>query len=69
MKVSNIDQSALQWLEKTLEWQHFAPTSPDTLAGYPFDQIDPLVMQECPNIYFAGNMDKYETKLIQGLLK
>lgn len=66
MKVSNVDLSPLDWLEKTLEWQHFAPTAPDTLAEYPFDQADPLVMNEFPNIYFVGNMEKYETKLVQG---
>ncbi|XP_001607856.1 DNA polymerase delta small subunit isoform X1 [Nasonia vitripennis] len=67
MKVSNVDLSPLDWLEKTLEWQHFAPTAPDTLAEYPFDQADPLVMNEIPNIYFVGNMERYETKLVQSI--
>lgn len=66
MKVSNIETSPLNLLEKTLEWQHFAPTAPDTLAEYPFDQSDPLVMNEYPNIYFVGNMEKFETKLMKG---
>lgn len=49
----------LELLEKTLTWRHFAPTS-----CYLNFEIDPFVMQECPDIYFVGNMDKYETKLI-----
>ncbi|KAL7289107.1 hypothetical protein TKK_0017055 [Trichogramma kaykai] len=66
MKVSDTESSPIEWLEKTLDWQHFAPTAPDTLAEYPFDDSDPLVMKDFPNIYFAGNMDRYETKLLQG---
>ncbi|KAJ8682761.1 hypothetical protein QAD02_018553 [Eretmocerus hayati] len=69
MKVTNTSESPLGWLEKTLEWQHFAPTAPDTLPEYPFDLSDPFVMSEYPNIYFAGNMEKYETKLLQGIHK
>jgi DNA polymerase delta subunit 2 len=67
MKVSNKGHSPLSCLEKTLEWQHFAPTAPDTLSEYPFDKLDPLIITEYPNIYFVGNMEKYETKLIQGM--
>ncbi|XP_058791528.1 DNA polymerase delta subunit 2-like [Phymastichus coffea] len=67
IKVSNVDVSPIHWLEKTLEWMHFAPTAPDTLAEYPFDQSDSLVMNVHPNIYFAGNMEKFETKLLQGI--
>ncbi|XP_014203660.1 DNA polymerase delta small subunit-like [Copidosoma floridanum] len=67
MKVSDVDISPLGWLEKTLEWQHYAPTAPDTLAEYPFDQMDPFVMHEYPNIYFVGNMNRYESKIVQGV--
>lgn len=66
MKVSDTNLTPLNWLEKTLEWLHFSPTAPDTLAEYPFDQADPLVMQELPHIYFVGSMDEFETKLLQG---
>ena len=66
MKVSNINISTVDWLERTLEWLHFAPTAPDTLAEFPFDQSDPLVINEYPNIYFVGNMEKFETKLVEG---
>ncbi|XP_072748042.1 DNA polymerase delta subunit 2 isoform X2 [Anoplolepis gracilipes] len=65
MKIAGLSQlSPLEWLERTLIWRHYAPTGPDTLPIYPFFKNDPFVMKECPDIYFAGNMDKYDTKLI-----
>ncbi|XP_043261650.1 DNA polymerase delta subunit 2-like isoform X2 [Colletes gigas] len=65
MKVAGLtDISPLMWLERTLEWQHYAPTLPDTIPGYPYSKVDPLIMTDCPDIYFTGNMDKYDTKLV-----
>ncbi|XP_029171239.1 DNA polymerase delta subunit 2-like isoform X2 [Nylanderia fulva] len=65
MKVAGLfELSPLEWLERTLIWRHYAPTGPDTLPIHPFFKNDPFVMKECPDIYFAGNMDKYDTKLI-----
>lgn len=67
MKIAGLSQlSPLEWLERTLIWRHYAPTGPDTLPIHPFFKNDPFVMKECPDIYFAGNMDKYDTKLITG---
>ncbi|XP_011866402.1 PREDICTED: DNA polymerase delta subunit 2-like [Vollenhovia emeryi] len=65
MKIAGLAQlSPLEWLERTLIWRHYAPTGPDTLATYPFFKNDPFVMDEWPDIYFAGNMDEYDTKLV-----
>ncbi|XP_011165278.1 DNA polymerase delta subunit 2 isoform X2 [Solenopsis invicta] len=65
MKIAGLSQlSPLEWLERTLIWRHYAPTGPDTLPIYPFFQNDPFVMNEWPDIYFAGNMDEYDTKLV-----
>ncbi|XP_011631379.1 DNA polymerase delta subunit 2-like [Pogonomyrmex barbatus] len=65
MKIAGLSQlSPLDWLERTLIWRHYAPTGPDTLPVYPFFKNDPFVINECPDIYFAGNMDEYNTKLI-----
>ncbi|XP_076170035.1 DNA polymerase delta subunit 2 isoform X2 [Ptiloglossa arizonensis] len=58
------DVSPLVWLERTLEWRHYVPTAPDTVPGYPYSEVDPFIMTECPDIYFVGNMDKYDTKLV-----
>lgn len=60
------DVSPLVWLERTLEWRHYVPTAPDTVPGYPYSEVDPFIMTECPDIYFVGNMDKYDTKLVTG---
>ncbi|XP_074093592.1 DNA polymerase delta subunit 2 isoform X2 [Cotesia typhae] len=67
MKVANLnDYSPIDWLEKTLNWRHFAPTAPDTLAAYPYVETDPFIMDECPDIYFVGNTNEYATKCVVG---
>ncbi|XKL63040.1 hypothetical protein PGB90_005404 [Kerria lacca] len=53
----------LEILENTLNWAHIAPTAPDTLPCYPFDDYDPFLLIERPHIYFAGNQRKFQTKL------
>ncbi|XP_076287173.1 DNA polymerase delta subunit 2 isoform X2 [Lasioglossum baleicum] len=62
-----VNVSPLTWLEYTLNWRHYAPTAPDTVPAYPYFNTDPFIMTECPDIYFAGNMDKFETKLFTDL--
>ncbi|XP_043466818.1 DNA polymerase delta subunit 2 [Leptopilina heterotoma] len=67
IKVSGANYlSPIEWLERTLNWRHFCPTAPDTLPCYPYHEKDLFIMEECPNIYFAGNMNKFETKLWEG---
>jgi len=58
----------MQTLQRSLEFQHLAPTAPDTLGCYPFAEksSDPFVMSECPHIYFAGNQPRFESTLVQG---
>ncbi|XP_003396970.2 DNA polymerase delta subunit 2 [Bombus terrestris] len=58
--------SALEWLEKTLLWRHICPTAPDTLLACPYYKKDLFIMETCPDIYFVGNTDKFETKLWKG---
>ncbi|XP_076763874.1 DNA polymerase delta subunit 2 [Xylocopa sonorina] len=60
------DISPLDWLEKTLLWRHLCPTAPDTLLSCPYYEKDLFIMDECPDIYFVGNTDKFETKLWKG---
>jgi DNA polymerase delta subunit 2 len=71
--VSNIKKfskytSDLDILQRTLEWQHLAPTAPDTLACYPFYKRDPFVLDDklCPHVLFSGNMESYGDRLIKG---
>ena len=54
-------------LEKSLEWRHLCPTAPDTIPCMPFYKTDPFILKECPDIYFTGNMEKFDTKMHKGL--
>lgn len=37
------------------------------VAGcYPFQDDDPLIVKDCPHIYFAGNQPTFETRVIHG---
>ncbi|KAK2583982.1 hypothetical protein KPH14_006443 [Odynerus spinipes] len=60
------DISTVEWLEKSISWRHMCPTAPDTLPAYPFYEKDPFIIKNCPDIYFSGNANKYETKLLRG---
>jgi DNA polymerase delta subunit 2 len=60
-------ESEIEVLERTLKWQHLAPTAPDTLACYPFYKRDPFVMSaKCPHVMFTGNASKFETRTVDG---
>ncbi|PPD82020.1 hypothetical protein GOBAR_DD21051 [Gossypium barbadense] len=38
------------------------------VAGcYPFTDRDPFLIDSCPDVYFVGNQEKYETCLLKGL--
>ncbi|KAI9122227.1 hypothetical protein K1719_006916 [Acacia pycnantha] len=56
----------LEFMERTLLWRHLAPTAPNTLGCYPFTDRDPFFLESCPHVYFVGNQDKYETRVIKG---
>ena len=58
--------SHIDVLEKTLMWCHMAPTAPDTLGCYPYSAEDPFIIEECPHVYFAGNMPSFMTKMFTG---
>ncbi|KAI5843476.1 DNA polymerase-like protein subunit delta-2, partial [Morchella snyderi] len=52
--------------ERLLRWRVVAPTAPDTLWAYPFNEQDPFVLDECPHVFFIGNQDRFETRLVEG---
>ncbi|KAI1809071.1 DNA polymerase alpha/epsilon subunit B-domain-containing protein [Poronia punctata] len=56
----------LGMMEATCRWQCCAPTAPDTLWSYPFQDDDPFVIHTCPHLYFVGCQPKFGTKLIHG---
>jgi DNA polymerase delta subunit 2 len=53
-------------MEMMLRWRCIAPTAPDTLWCYPFQDEDPFLVKECPHLYFAGCQDKFGKRTIQG---
>lgn len=56
--------SIIDYLELTLNMRHLCPTAPDTLRAYPFKETDPFIIKSCPQVYFAGNQEAYQEKLI-----
>ncbi|KZF24751.1 hypothetical protein L228DRAFT_228821 [Xylona heveae TC161] len=60
------DDDRLVMMEHILRWRCGAPTAPDTLWCYPFQDKDQFVIEECPHVYFVGNQPKYDTIVIDG---
>lgn len=56
----------LEMMEAMLRWRLTAPTAPDTLTCYPFQDGDAFVLKECPHVYVAGCQPKFETGVIEG---
>ncbi|GAO50669.1 hypothetical protein SAICODRAFT_94784 [Saitoella complicata NRRL Y-17804] len=56
----------LTMMERTLRWRHSAPTAPDTLWCYPFQDRDPFIMEETPRVYYLGNQDSFDTREVEG---
>ena len=55
---SNLGDSCLV-LEKLVRWSHLAPTCPDTLGCFPYQDKDPFVLEHTPHVLFAGNQEKF----------
>ncbi|KAI1501103.1 DNA polymerase alpha/epsilon subunit B-domain-containing protein [Biscogniauxia marginata] len=55
----------LGMMEATCRWRCCAPTAPDTLWSYPFQDDDPFVMQTCPHLYFVGCQPEFGTRVIR----
>ncbi|CAF9924473.1 hypothetical protein IMSHALPRED_006207 [Imshaugia aleurites] len=56
----------LEMMENLLRWRCGAPTAPDTLWCYPFQDKDQFVIEECPHVYFVGSQPAFETAIIDG---
>ncbi|KAJ3282051.1 DNA polymerase delta subunit 2 [Rhizoclosmatium sp. JEL0117] len=59
-------EDRLTMAERTLQWAHMAPTAPDTLACYPYQDRDPFIIETHPDIYFIGNQPEFSTKMAIG---
>ena len=55
------DDAYLACLEDTLWWRVLAPTAPDTLPAYPFNDADPFVIDDQPDLLFAGDAPHFAT--------
>ncbi|KAL9128973.1 MAG: hypothetical protein Q9217_002448 [Psora testacea] len=56
----------LEMIENLLRWRCNAPTAPDTLWCYPFQDKDQFVTEECPHVFFVGSQPCFETTVIEG---
>lgn len=63
-KIELTPKSSLEVLESSLTFNHMCPTGPDSLPMCPFEKEDPFVIQTTPHVYFAGNCNEFETKLL-----
>lgn len=59
-------EDRLGMMEAMCRWRCSAPTAPDTLWSYPFQDDDPFVMKECPHVYFVGCQPDFSTRVISG---
>ncbi|KAM3510627.1 hypothetical protein MY11210_005712 [Beauveria gryllotalpidicola] len=59
-------EDRLGMMEAMCRWRCCAPTAPDTLWSYPFQDDDPFVLKACPHLYFVGNQPEFGTRLIDG---
>ncbi|KAJ6104449.1 hypothetical protein N7523_010769 [Penicillium sp. IBT 18751x] len=58
-------EARLQIMEAMLRWRCGVPTAPDTIWSYPFQTVDPFVLESCPHIFFAGNQPSFKTTMIE----
>lgn len=60
-------EGRLEVMESMLRWRCGAPTAPDTLWCYPFQERDQFVLDTCPHVFFVGNQPRFDTCVIDGL--
>ncbi|CAG8982156.1 hypothetical protein HYALB_00003248 [Hymenoscyphus albidus] len=59
-------EDRLRMMEAMCRWRCCAPTAPDTLWSYPFQDHDPFVLDSCPHLFFVGSQPKFDTATIEG---
>lgn len=67
--INNIRQcssirNTLDIMQSTLRWGHLAPSAPNDLRSYPFDN-DPMVIDTIPDVYFVGGQKVFENKIVE----
>ncbi|KAJ5403856.1 DNA polymerase delta subunit 2 [Penicillium cosmopolitanum] len=61
-------EARMRVMEAMLRWRCGVPTAPDTLWSYPFQEVDPFVLEACPHIFFAGSQPSFKTTLIDDMI-
>lgn len=61
-------EARLDMMEAMMRWRLMAPTAPDTLWCYPFQDADQFVLKECPHVFVVGNQPRFGTRVIEGHL-
>ncbi|KAK3377772.1 DNA polymerase alpha/epsilon subunit B-domain-containing protein [Podospora didyma] len=56
----------LGMMEAMCRYRCSAPTAPDTLWSYPFQEDEPYIMKQCPHLYFVGSQPEFGTRVIEG---
>jgi len=51
--------STTEAMELILKTQNIAPCAPENNAVYPFKESSPLLLNECPHVFFAGNQPEF----------
>lgn len=51
-------------LNASLQMNHLVPTGPDSVPTFPFNTNDPFIIENTPDVYFCGNCESFETKLV-----
>uniref|UniRef100_A0A0R3S4D4 DNA polymerase delta small subunit n=1 Tax=Elaeophora elaphi TaxID=1147741 RepID=A0A0R3S4D4_9BILA len=57
--------NGIELLGKILQWQHLAPTIPDTVDGFPFMDRDPFIIESFPHILFAANQPEASYAVVE----
>ncbi|KAI2792280.1 hypothetical protein POX_b02317 [Penicillium oxalicum] len=58
-------EARLRIMEAMLRWRCGVPTAPDTIWSYPFQTVDPFVLDASPHIFFTGNQPVFKTTVIE----
>lgn len=64
MQYTDINEPILA-MEKTIQWGHLAPLAPDTVRIYPYSQVDPLLLDKYPDVYFISGKNDLNKKEIE----
>ena len=55
-------EDSLDAMAACLRWGHIAPTCPDTLGCYPYHKADPFILEHLPDVFVAGNQEKFQKR-------